>query len=182
MVYYTVTGKREALLSVKTEPTSRLTVHNNFSLYCSSVEPSMSVRLSAVCRSVSLTLSVRSPRPVRTAFLFIPGFLLPSLSWTLTQPSSLAATSEDPPSPLLINGGGRIQKTKREKKNQWRSQQPASIQPMIQPRPNLQHLTHQPVEPAGLFIAAVFLLFRAGKSYSRRAALMWKVWNAGKWV
>lgn len=48
------------------------------------------------------TQSVHFPSP---AFqdLFIPCFLLPWLSWTLTQPSSLTATSEDPPSPLYCS-------------------------------------------------------------------------------
>lgn len=93
------------------------------------------------------TQSVHFPSP---AFqdLFIPCFLLPWLSWTLTQPSSLTATSEDPPSPLYCSmeeGGKKITGAHRA------SQHPAPPQPAAS-----QHPTHQPVEPSKLFLASSF--------------------------
>lgn len=124
-------------------PTSRLTFHSNFSLYSSSVQPSMSAVFFTTRLYVPVTLrALRSAFPKRSPF--ISWFLLPWFSRTLTQPSSLTATSEDPPSSRYWS----MEAQERRKTITGAH----SIQPLPNPPPAAtQHPTHQPVEPRVIY-------------------------------
>lgn len=124
-------------------PTSRLTFHSNFSLYSSSVHPSMSAVFFTTRPYVPVTLrALCSAFPKRSPF--ISWFLLPWFSRTLTQPSSLTATSEDPPSSLYWS----MEAPERRKTITGAH----SIQPLLNlPPAATQHPTHQPVEPRVIY-------------------------------
>ncbi len=137
---------------------------------CLSVRPSVRPR-GARHRSVSLTLSVRSPRPFRTSFLFIPCFLLlrsaglwrSRAAWRRRQRTRLPA--------VLINGGG--------KKRQWSSRSLPASSPA--PTCSLQPPSIQRTNLWSLIFSIFFSLSWPGESHSGGDFLWWKARNAGKW-